>query len=134
MKEIIEKLQKQIDEAIECNQPLDEASWGYEQGVIITVNEAKEIIELLSAPKREEFSDVREPVKKFAVAMEETLRKNDHKGGWDKCSVQYLLKQVEIQTIMLKCRVQGALSEDIKSTCKNVANYAMMIFDRLENY
>jgi hypothetical protein len=54
MREIIEKLQKQIDEAIECNQPLNEASWGYEQGVIITVNEAKEILEILSSPKREE--------------------------------------------------------------------------------
>jgi len=42
---IQENIKHQIKVAINCKEDLDTASWGYEQGVLITCNEAKLLIE-----------------------------------------------------------------------------------------
>jgi hypothetical protein len=47
---IINRLIEKIDWAFENNNPLDEASWGYQHGVLITALEAKKILERLGAP------------------------------------------------------------------------------------
>ena len=47
-KELIERMQLDIDFAIRNECDLDSCSWGYEEGVIITVNEARFIIDELN--------------------------------------------------------------------------------------
>ena len=69
--------------------------------------------------------EMREEERKFAEAMEEVLRLNDYKPGWDKCSMEYLeLRLVEefgeyLSSVMLQPK------EII-----DVANFAMMIWCR----
>jgi len=48
-KDIIKKLQTDIDDCVHQDQSMDEASWGYETGVLITPRIATEIVKVLSA-------------------------------------------------------------------------------------
>ena len=48
MKKIISNLKRQVANAKKYKNGMDEASWGYEQGVLITPNEALAIIEALN--------------------------------------------------------------------------------------
>ena len=65
MKQIIEKLKEQIANSIEYGNDLDAASWGMQEGVLITANEAQQIVEALegmekikaSIQKEREFQD-----------------------------------------------------------------------------
>jgi hypothetical protein len=47
MKHLIEKLKEQIANSIEYGNDLDAASWGMQEGVLITANEARQIVEAL---------------------------------------------------------------------------------------
>jgi len=47
MKQIIEKLKEQIANSIEYGNDLDAASWGMQEGVLISANEAQQIVEAL---------------------------------------------------------------------------------------
>jgi len=47
MKQIIEKLKEQIANSIEYGNDLDAASWGMQEGVLISANEAPQIVEAL---------------------------------------------------------------------------------------
>ncbi len=66
--------------------------------------------------------EIRLPVLRFARAMEEVLRRNDYKDGWDNCSDHYLNER---------------LNEEVKEYNKahepeeviDVANFCMMIWD-----
>ena len=51
--ELTNKLRAQIDSIKDCDQVMNEASWGYESGVLITGDEAQDIITMLSLPPAE---------------------------------------------------------------------------------
>jgi NTP pyrophosphatase (non-canonical NTP hydrolase) len=72
----------------------------------------------------------------FADAMEERLRANDHKRGWDSCTMGYLRQRLKGEMGELfdeidkqqkaTCRDTGAVNRE----AADVANFAMMIADR----
>lgn len=47
MQEIIEKLASQVSDCEKLNQDLDDCSWGEEEGVLLSANEARKIIDYL---------------------------------------------------------------------------------------
>ncbi len=74
----------------------------------------------------------------FAVAMEEKLLKNDHKGGWGNERVDWLLKRLRGETKELAQLLQGSLTDwppayeralAIRGEAADVANFALMIAD-----
>ncbi len=72
----------------------------------------------------------------FAEAMEETLRRNDHKGGsaaWRRKSVEELLDRLSFGARELDRAYQYHEGlEVMQRETAGVANYAMMIWDVLE--
>jgi hypothetical protein len=52
--ELIERLQSDIETAIECENDLNWRNWIYEEGILITVNEARLIVETLRKVKPKE--------------------------------------------------------------------------------
>jgi hypothetical protein len=52
METIIENLKNQIQQCKKYRQDMNEASWSYETGVLISANEAKFIIDLLVAHEK----------------------------------------------------------------------------------
>lgn len=46
-----ERLQYQISQSELIGEPTDQTSWGYEQGVLITVDEAKYLLNILKERK-----------------------------------------------------------------------------------
>lgn len=75
---------------------------------------------------------MREQVKWFADQMEQTLQRNDHKGGWDSCSFDYLLDRLEQETQELFLASEAPTNnfrENIIREATDVANFAMMIAD-----
>lgn len=74
---------------------------------------------------------VREPVVKFAEQMEERLRENEGKGGWERADLWWLFRRVLDEI----CEVAEALSRsDLKRVgheCADAANFLMMIFDNV---
>jgi hypothetical protein len=75
------------------------------------------------------LDDVREPVKKFAIAMEQRLRKNDWKIPWSTLSRTILLNEIVHQVISV---TNGVHARDSKKICKesaDIANFAMMMYD-----
>jgi NTP pyrophosphatase (non-canonical NTP hydrolase) len=83
---------------------------------------------------------IRSEVAWFAEKMEEKLRENDSKGGWDNCDIAWLLKRLREETTEL-AEVIAVYEEDTRgipgvysahktmSECADVANFAMMIAD-----
>jgi NTP pyrophosphatase (non-canonical NTP hydrolase) len=77
---------------------------------------------------------MREQVKWFAEQMENKLKANDHKGGWDNCNVYWLWHRIqdesgELLTAINLYRDLGADKNNIIEKAANVANFAMMIAD-----
>ena len=52
MKEIIKHLKRSIKECKRQKQDLDEASWGYEEGVLLSANDAQKIVDALIASQQ----------------------------------------------------------------------------------
>lgn len=88
----------------------------------------------------------REPVTWFAGVMETKLRENDHKGGWHDCDFDYLEKRIreelaELATVLMQYQIASLsasevtrtryLGERAKREAADVANFAMMIADRV---
>ena len=77
---------------------------------------------------------VRESVKWFAEQMENKLKENDKKGGWDDCNIYWLIQRIREETNELLSAVNlnrdlGATKENIIREAADVANFAMMIAD-----
>ena len=70
--------------------------------------------------------ELRPTLRKFAEEMERTLRENDYKDGWsvDMCPVDYL------QGRMIEEAGEWFKTRDAKELV-DIANFAMMIWDRL---
>ena len=73
----------------------------------------------------------REPVLWFAQAMERELLHNDHKGGWESCSIPWLLHRLHQELKELERAIQqGATAGTILSESADAGNFLMMIADR----
>lgn len=99
--------------------------------------------------ERLKLSQIRQPLIWFADKMEEKLKKNDHKGGWDNCEIGWLIKRLEEETEELKNHYWKFTHEngrsagegfiipsetvDIINECADVANFAMMIANKIES-
>ena len=69
---------------------------------------------------------VRPAVMDFAIEMEKKLLANDHKGGWQDCTFEYLMDRLREET----CELNRVMySEDAVGEAADVANMAMMIAD-----
>lgn len=88
--------------------------------------------------------ECRPAVQRFACKMEETLRKHDHKGGWDTCTPEYLFGKLveetgELSEALLVNVQPGARPlyhrhsietlEEIMAESLDVGSTSMMIFD-----
>ena len=63
MKQIIEKIKSQMANSIEYGNDLDAASWGMQEGVLISANEARQIVDALEGeahciPTREQVIEI----------------------------------------------------------------------------
>lgn len=76
---------------------------------------------------------MRAAVAQFASAMEKVLQENDHKGGWGMENILTLFEKLgreylELQTAMLAAEEP----EEIMDECVDLANFAMMMYDKLQ--
>ena len=74
---------------------------------------------------------MREPVVRFAQAMEEQLKANKYKGDWGGCSNSYLLNKLvkNLNALIVCLDLPGNNVKTIRWRCANIANFAMMIDD-----
>lgn len=81
--------------------------------------------------------EARPVVQWFAKQMEQALRKNDHKGGWDKCDPYDLLERLREESDELHEAIgpSGRMFPGLAviAEAADVANYAMMIADQYGN-
>lgn len=76
---------------------------------------------------------MRESVQWFAEQMETTLKKNDHKGGWEDCDNDYLIELLFQEVNELYHAIEAPsdnYTQNIINEATDVANFAMMIADR----
>lgn len=73
---------------------------------------------------------VRPAVMWFAEMMEAKLAKNDHKGGWNNCDLQYLSMRLTQERKELTEAIKSRNKQRIIDECADIANFAMMIADR----
>lgn len=67
----------------------------------------------------------------FAIQMEYKLRKNDHKTGWRDLPIEAIFKLMMLEIEELKVAMEFLGTEDARGECIDVANFAMMLYDRL---
>jgi hypothetical protein len=72
---------------------------------------------------------MRKEVKEFAEAMEEQLKKNDWKMGWNACSDLYLQEKIVDKFHKLRRELEEDL--DAEDTCIDLGNYIMMLYDNI---
>lgn len=78
--------------------------------------------------------DLRPEVLAFACQMEETLRKNDHKGGWHNLSPQQMEFRLHHEVEELRQALAWAVSygghwEDVANEAADVANFCLFLHD-----
>ncbi len=77
-------------------------------------------------------AEMRDVVKWFARAMEQRLKENDHKGGWERCTDEYLFRRLVEEVGELSIAIHDTSSEREELVLKeaaDVANFTMMIVD-----
>jgi len=79
---------------------------------------------------------MRAEVKWFAEQMESKLQENDHKGGWKDCDCYWLLNRAKEECLELLHELNvhrdlGGNKEKIIKECSDVANFVMMIADKV---
>lgn len=81
------------------------------------------------------LSDVRKSIQIFAMAMEEKLRANDWRGGWEAEEPTWLLVRLSEETKELSDAIYEPNDEpnqdECLSECCDVAIFAMMIFSQM---
>jgi hypothetical protein len=80
------------------------------------------------------WRSLRPEVQAFALAMEERLKANDHKGTWKGCDTDYLLDRlreewVELRYAVMARNVFGRDPEQIRHEAADAANFALFIAD-----
>ena len=129
---------------------------------VYTPEEVNRLLVLFASQQKPEISDLQKEVERlrevkvrpqllwFSEIMETKLKKNDNKGGWDNCEIDWLISRLkeevkEIEDAWLikkndfgRSAGEGFLlcpsSEDIQNECADVANFAMMIADKTKLY
>ncbi|MGH7774657.1 MAG: hypothetical protein ACREQA_20730 [Candidatus Binatia bacterium] len=76
---------------------------------------------------------IRPQVQWFARCMETELQDNDWKGGWNKCSVWELYQRLLEEAGELAGVLSGAREGNAISEAADIANFAMMIADRINS-
>lgn len=80
-------------------------------------------------------NSIRASVKWFAERMEQALAKNDHKGGWGKCDLQYLSVRLTQERKELAEAIDSKDPERIINECSDISNFSLMIADKFaHNY
>jgi len=74
---------------------------------------------------------VRPVLASFVQAMETKLKLNDHKGGWDKLPIDVLFMRASENLHTLSHTLQFGNHDEAIAHCADVANYVMMIFDKV---
>lgn len=79
---------------------------------------------------------MRKAVSDFAQAMEEKLRRHDDRRGWDECEIDFLFNRLlqevaELHEVMCLNRISISTPKKVKDEAVDVANFAMMIWDRI---
>jgi NTP pyrophosphatase (non-canonical NTP hydrolase) len=78
---------------------------------------------------------IRPEVKWFSGQMEQVLQENDYKSGWENCSKLWLYWRVLGETEELRNALYPTSKADpelIIKECVDVANFAMMIADKVK--
>lgn len=76
------------------------------------------------------MSELSPEVLRFAHEMERKLSENDHKGGWEDCTQQYLSMRLTQEREELRRAVERGDAKEILSEAADVANFAMMAADK----
>ena len=74
---------------------------------------------------------IRESLMVFVSAMEQELQDNDHKPGWVDEEYVFLEDRLDKQVEELHEVVDCCNATLVKKQCCDVANFAMMIFDKI---
>lgn len=79
------------------------------------------------------WNNLRPKVRAFAEQIEMALRRNDHKGGWHGCTLEWLASKLaeecgEVASIVVRRSAIGP-ADQIAQECADVAAVAMMIAD-----
>lgn len=65
-------------------------------------------------------------VGEFSAEMEKQLQANEHKGGWQDCTNEYLAGKLKKNL----SKMEGCISHsEFRRRCANIANFAMMLAD-----
>jgi len=76
--------------------------------------------------------EIRPEVMSFARQMEERLRANDHKGGWQDMTPGDLIRRLDDEFFELWAEIDNkASAERIVGECADVANFCMMLADNI---
>lgn len=79
---------------------------------------------------------VRKAVVDFTFPMESRLRSNDDRGGWEDCSLRYLLEAIHANINDIKSVVGEVATKErvqvVVGSCTDIANFSMMIADNAE--
>ena len=79
-------------------------------------------------------TEIRRSVMKFAEAMEEKLRANEHKKGWADCaSLDLLVKLIKAKNELIVAVEETEDPVAIRTEAVDVANYCMMLFEISED-
>jgi hypothetical protein len=114
-----------------------EVEWKYQGDQTVTrwvrETELLEVEEVVAKPDNQVETGVvlRSSLDYFATLMEQKLRKNDHKRNWKELSVKELKAGFESELNELGDAFDDYNSEDIVEECVDVANYCMMIADKI---
>lgn len=75
---------------------------------------------------------IRREVLRFTDAMESILQKNDYKGGWQDCDIQYLQARLveELGEYFASVAVGAFRGDHAKKELIDIANFCLFIWDR----
>lgn len=86
---------------------------------------------VVGTPGKGSWLAVREPVQWFAEEMERKLRANDDRDGWKVGRLDWLFDRLTEEVEELRVEVGRRAGLHIIDECTDVANFAMMIADRV---
>ena len=72
------------------------------------------------------YPAIRKEVYAFARTMEDQLRANEQKGGWENSSFDYLMHHLHRNAAKLR---NCSSHEEFRRRCANIANFTMMLAD-----
>jgi len=77
------------------------------------------------------MSELSKEIKLFAERMQFKLEKNRHKGGWDRCPIASLMNRADEEKEEFIESCKDLDYEQAMNECADVANFWMMIHDKL---